>query len=208
MSDERWFDGDTHEKVGKPLGEPRPSRLTYYPEEAQKGNEGSAEALFTTLLATWREEVNPLLIPGLLCRWILISGTGPGDLRGYAKPIEGASPSLVIVEAKVQSQKEPLGVTQGRFREAIQQAIEGLQRTRNYYRSEFSEWGGLESLPTNAILVLAADRWGVPSEAMRKILAEEVSKKYEGHIQVRVVTVNRYRLKSRRLVCVETICSV
>jgi len=204
----RWYDAESY------------SRLTDAPALDSLGDEwpynpaeGSAEAMLTTLLATWREEKSPLIFGDHPCKWLVISGTGPGDLRGYALP-PGGDPYCVSVETKISSSL-PLktgvrGVVLSRFKKAIEQAVDGLKRSRIAYKADAERWLRLTPSPAKAAVVLAGDSWRVPpgivDQAFREVLSEVVLPEFLGPqamLRCAVIGVKRFPTQSRQIVRVE-----
>jgi hypothetical protein len=205
----RWYDAATCTRFGEaPSNVDSASELPYTPAE------GSAEAMLTTLLATWREEASPLIFGDHPCKWLVISGTGPGDLRGFAMP-PGGEPYSVSVETKI-SPSTPLkkgirGVVLSQFKKAIEQAVDGLMRSRAAYKDDAERWLRLTPSPSKGAIVLAADSWKIPpdvvEQAFREMLSKVVVPEFLGPqatLRCAVIGVKRFASGPRQLVRVET----
>lgn len=205
----RWYDATSCVRLKDGPSDVDPSdECIYNPVQ------GSAEAMLTTLLATWREEWSPLIFGDHPCRWLVISGTGPGDLRGYAVP-QGATPYPVSVETKI-SPSAPLkrgerGVVLSQFKKAVKQAVEGLKLSRSAYKEDAERWLRLVPSSSMGAVVLAGDAWKIPPDvierAFKDVLGAVAVPEFLGPkaaLRCSVIAVKRFNCDSRQLVRVES----
>jgi hypothetical protein len=139
--------------------------------------EGSAEAMLVALVATWSAASSGIVFPDARNRWLVISSTGPGDLRGYALPDDGGC-YRASLEAKV-VRKGGKSIVKSALANAMEQASKGLSRIYNSYAKADETFLGVKPEGGRGAVVVACDGCGLSEE-----VAEEASAKAAANTKI------------------------